>query len=143
MVSHPVHIPARHFAIVPTKCPNMFAGRVEACPCQEFQNKFPNLYLELMQYNNPNGKWSESIPYMIINLEHERDVYLGKDTIIAYAREEDKSCDYLEINEIIQLTDVKKDLPTKSRSILEFRFGVFSSSSHRASTCRAEGSRNF
>ena len=41
MVSRPVLIPARHFAIVPTKCPNMFTGRVEACPCQEFQNKFP------------------------------------------------------------------------------------------------------
>ena len=119
MVSRPVHIPARHFAIVPTKCPNMFTGRVEAHPCHEFQNKFPNLYLEPMQYNNPDGKWSESIPYIIINLEHERDVYLGKDTIVAYAREEDKSCDYLEINEITQLSDLKKDLPTKGRSIQE------------------------
>ena len=119
MVSRPVRIPARHFAIVPTKCPNMFTGRVEARPCQEFQNKFPNLYLELMQYNNPDGKWSESIPYMIINLEHERDVYLGKDTVVAYAREEDKSCDYLEINEIAQSPDPKKDLPTRVRSIQE------------------------
>ena len=92
MVSHPVCIPARHFAIVPTKCPNMFTGRVEARPCQEFQNKFPNLYLEPMQYNNPDGKWSENIPYMVINLEYGKDVYLGKDTIVAYAREEDKSC---------------------------------------------------
>ena len=108
MVSHPVCIPARHFAIVPTKCPNMFTGRVEACPCHEFQNKFPNLYLEPMQYNNPNGKWSENIPYMIINLEHDRDIYLGKDTIMAYAREEDKSCDYLEINEIVELADLQK-----------------------------------
>ena len=69
MVSHPVRIPARHFAIVPTKCPNIFTGRVEARPCHEFQNKFPNLYVEPMQYNNPNGKWSENIPYLIINLE--------------------------------------------------------------------------
>ena len=119
MVSRPVCIPVRHFAIVPTKCPNMFTGRVEACPCQEFQNKFPNLYLEPMQYNNPDGKWSESIPYMIINLEHDRDIYLGKDTVVAYAREEDKSCDYLEINEIVQLADLKKDLSTKGRSIVE------------------------
>ena len=119
MVSQPVRIPARHFAIVPTKCPNMFTGRVEARPCQEFQNKFPNLYLEPMQYNNPDGKWSESIPYMIINLEHERDVYLGKDTVVAYAREEDKSCDYLEINEIAQLPDLKKDRHTTGRTIQE------------------------
>ena len=97
----------------------MFTGRVEACPCQEFRNKFPNLYLEPMQYNNPDGKWSESIPYMIINLEHDRDIYLGKDTVVAYAKEEDKSCDYLEINEIVQLAELKKDLSTTGRSIVE------------------------
>ena len=50
---------------------------------------------------------------------HSRDIYLRKDTIMAYAREEDKSCDYMEINEIIQLADLKKDLSTKSRSIVK------------------------
>ena len=50
MVSHLVKIPVRNFAMVPTKCPNMFSGRVEACPCQEFKSKFPNLYIEPMQY---------------------------------------------------------------------------------------------
>ena len=119
MISRPVRIPARHFAITPTKCPNMFTGRVEARPCQEFQNKFPNLYVEPMQYNNPDSKWSEEIPFMIINLEHDKDVYLGKDTVVAYAREEERSCDYLEINEITQLTDVKKDISNKCRSIVE------------------------
>ena len=117
MISRPVRIPARHFVITPTKCPNMFTGMVEARPCQEFQNKFPNLYVEPMQYNNPDGKWSENILFMIINLEHDRDIYLGKDTVVAYAGEEDKSCDYLEINEIAQLPDLKKDPPTKGRSI--------------------------
>ena len=53
LVSCAVRIPAQHFAMVPTKCPNMFLGRVEACPCFEFKDKFPNLYLEPMQYNNP------------------------------------------------------------------------------------------
>ena len=119
MVSHAVWIPAQHFAMVPTKCPNMFSGRVEARPCHEFQNKFPNLYLEPMQYNNPDGKWSEEIPYMIINLEHDKDIYLGKDTVMAYAREEDKSCDYLEINEIVELADLKKEFSTKGKSIVE------------------------
>ena len=80
VVSHPVRIPARHFAMVPTKCPNMFSGRVEACPCPEFRNKFPNLYLEPMQFNNPDGKWQKDMPYMIINLKYDRDIYLGKDT---------------------------------------------------------------
>ena len=66
MVAHPVRIPARNFAMVPTKCPNMFSGTVEAHPCPKFKNKFPNLYLEPMQYNNPKGKWQDVIPYMII-----------------------------------------------------------------------------
>ena len=90
MVSHPVRIPVKNFAMVPTKCPNMFSGRVEACPCPEFKNKFPNHYMEPMQYNNPDGNWQEEIPYMIINLKYERDIYLGKDTIIVYAWEEEK-----------------------------------------------------
>ena len=68
----------------------MFSGRVEACPCPEFQNKFPNLYLEPMQFNNPDSKWQKGI-----NLEYDRDIYLGKDTVVAYAWEEDKTCEYL------------------------------------------------
>ena len=48
MVSHPVRIPARHFSMVPTKCPNIFSGRVEVHPCPEFRSKFPNLYMEPM-----------------------------------------------------------------------------------------------
>ena len=105
--------------MVLTKCPNMFSGRVEACPCPEFKNKFPNLYLEPMQYNNPKGKWLEDIPYMIINLEHDRDIYLGKNTVVAYTWEEDKTCEYLEVNEIIESTDFKKWTSTKGKSIVE------------------------
>ena len=108
MVSHTVRIPARHFAMVPTKCPNMFSGKVEAHPCPEFKSKFPNLYLEPMQYKNPDGKWQEEIPYMIINLEYDKDIYLGKDTTVAYAWEEDKTCKYLEVNEIIELDRIQK-----------------------------------
>ena len=47
--------------------------------------------MEPMQYNNPDGKWQDVIPYMIINLEYDRDIYLGKDTVVAYALEQDKS----------------------------------------------------
>ena len=38
---------------------------------------------------------------------------------MAYAREEDKSCDYLEINEIVELADLKKEFSTKGKSIVE------------------------
>ena len=95
MVSRPVRIPARHFAIVPTKCPNMFTGRLKLALARNFKTKS-----QICTWN----QCSTIIPtvsgqkYSLhdINLEHERDVYLGKDTILAYAREEDKSCDYLE-----------------------------------------------
>ena len=119
MVSHAVRIPARHFAMVPTKCPNMFSGRVEECPCPEFKAKFPNLYLEPMQYNNPDGKWQEEIPYMIINLEYDKDIYLGKDTIVSYTWEEDKTCEYLEVNKIIESAEFKNWTSTKGNSITE------------------------
>ena len=42
MVSFPVRILQQ--GTLPwylTKCPNMFSGRVEACPCPGFKNKFP------------------------------------------------------------------------------------------------------
>ena len=119
MVSHPVIIPARHFAMVPTKCPNMFSGRVEAHPYPEFRNKFPNLYLEPMHYNNPEGKWQEEILYMIINLEYDKGIYLGKDTIVAYAQEEDKACKYLEVNEVIESTEFRNWTSGKGKSIIE------------------------
>ena len=57
---------------------------------------------------------------MVINLEHDRDIYLGKDTIVAYAQEEDRTCNYLEINEIIETTDYKKGTSTKGRSMVEY-----------------------
>ena len=71
-----------------------------------------------MQYNNPNGKWQEDIPYMIINVEYDKDIYLGKDTIMAYAREEDKTCKYLEVNEIIESANSKIGPLKKVRALL-------------------------
>ena len=119
VVSHTMQIPARHLTMVPTKCPNMFSGRIEAHRCPEFKAKFPNLYLETMQYKNPGGKWQEEIPYMIINLEYDKDNYLGKDTIMACAGEEDKTCKYLEVNVISELTEFKNWTFTKGKSIVE------------------------
>ena len=72
-----------------------------------------------MLSKNPKGKWQEEIPYMIINLEYNKDIYLGKDTIMVYAREEDKSCKYLEVNEISESTEFKNWTSTKCKSIVE------------------------
>ena len=92
---------------------------LEACPCPEFKNKFPNLYLEPKQINNTDGKWQKDVPYMIINLEYDRDIYLGKDTIVAYAQEEEKTCKYLEANEVIESTEFRNWTPRKGKSIID------------------------
>ena len=95
----------------------MFSGRVEVHPCPEFRNKFPNLYLEPMQYDNADGKWQDVIPYMVINLDYDRDIYIRKDTVIAYAHEEDGTCEYLEINGVIESTKFQNWTPRQRTNI--------------------------
>ena len=36
---------------------------------------------------------------MIINPDYDRDVYISKDTVVAYAKEEDATC---EVNKVIE-----------------------------------------
>ena len=112
-------IPMRNFAKVSTKCPNMFSGRVEACPCPIFKNKFPNLYLEPMQYDNPDDKWQDVIPYMIINLDYNLDIYISRDTTVAYAHEKDKSCEYLEVNKVIESIEFQNWTPRQRKNIID------------------------
>ena len=49
-----------------------------------------------MQMDNTEGKSHDTIPYMIINLDY------NDPTLIAYIHEEDISCEYLEVNEIVE-----------------------------------------
>ena len=58
-----------------------------------------------MQYDNTEGKWQDVIPYMIINLDYDRYVYISKDTVVAYAKEKDAICEYLEVNGVIESTE--------------------------------------
>ena len=97
----------------------MFSGAVEAHLCPRFKNKYPNLYMEPMQYNNPDSKWQDIISYMIINLEYDRDIYLPKGTIVAYAWEQDKNCEYLEVNEVIESTEFHNWTPRPRKSIID------------------------
>ena len=55
-----------------------------------------------MQMNNSENKSYDTIPYMLINLGDVDTIYLGRDTLIAYIKGEDASCEYLEVNEIIE-----------------------------------------
>ena len=44
------------------------------------------------------------IPYMIVNLDYHDVVCISKDTLIAYIHDKDISCEYLEVNEIVEST---------------------------------------
>ena len=127
----------RNFALVPTKCPNMFSGRVAACPCPEFRNKFPNLYLEPMQYDNSNEMWQDVTPYIIINLNYDRDIYISKDTVVTYAYKEDSSCKYLEVNEVIESTEFWNWTPRQRQNIVNSDL-VFSPAQVTKQSCRFE-----
>ena len=99
-----IRIPARNCAVVPAYCAQMFSGKVMAVLCNELKQEFPNIFLELMQMDNTEGKSHDTIPYMIVNLDYHDVVYIKKDTLVAYIHEEDVSCEYLEVNEIVEST---------------------------------------
>ena len=103
LLKNSIKIPARSFVMAPAYCSQMFTGRVMATPCDELKNKFPNIYMEPIQFDNNEGKSHDTIPYMI-NLDYEDQVYIDKKTPLAYITNEDISCEYLEVNEIIDST---------------------------------------
>ena len=43
---------------------------------------------------------------MIINLDYNWGIYISNDTVIEYAHEEAVSCDSLEVNEVIESTEL-------------------------------------
>ena len=88
--------------MAPGYCNQMFNGKATVVPCAELKQRFPNLYMEPMQMNNSENKSYDTIPYMLINLGDVDTIYIGRDTLIAYIKGEDASCEYLEVNEIIE-----------------------------------------
>ena len=57
---------------------------------------------------------------MIINLDYDRDIYISKDTVVVYAQEEDATCEYLEVGEVIEFTEFP-NWPSRLRpNIVEF-----------------------
>ena len=84
--------------MAPGYCNQMFSGKAAAVSCTELKQRFPNLYMEPMQMNNSENKSYDTIPYMLINLGDVDTIYLGRDTLIAYIKGEDASCEYLEVN---------------------------------------------
>ena len=108
-----IKIPARSFVVAPTYCSQMFTGRVCARPSDELKHKFPNLYMEPIQFDNSEGKQQKEIPYMIINLDYNDEVYIGKNTHVAYIEEESVECNYIEVCESIETTECHNWMPKR------------------------------
>ena len=108
-----IKIPARSFVVAPTYCSQMFTGRVCARPSDELKHKFPNLYMEPIQFDNSEGKQQKEIPYMIINLDYNDEVYIGKNTHVAYIEDESVECNYIEVCESIESTECRNWVPKR------------------------------
>ena len=104
--------------VAPAYSSQMFTGTATAVPCDELKHRFPNIYMEPMQMDNSEGKSCDTIPYMIINLDYEDPVYIGKDTPLVYIKDEDVSCKYLEVNEICEPTQGVNWCPPSKRKIV-------------------------
>ena len=99
-----IRIAARNCAVVPVYSAQMFSGKVTVVPCDELKWEFPNIYLEPMQMDISEGKSHDTIPYITVNLDYHDTLYINKDTPVVYIHEEDVSCEYSEVNEIVEST---------------------------------------
>ena len=119
VLQNSIRIPARNCAVVPAYCAQMFSGKATAVPCNELKQQFPNIYMEPMQMDNMEGRSCDTIPYMIINLDYNDLVYISRDTPVAYTHEEDVSCEYLEVNEIVESTQCINWVPPSNHKIVK------------------------
>ena len=56
---------------------------------------------------------------MIVNLDYHDAMYIKKDTPVAYIHEEDVSCEYLEVNEIVESTQGINWVPPHNHKIVK------------------------
>ena len=108
-----IKIPVRSFVVAPTYCSQMFTGRVCTRPSDKLKHKFPNLYMEPIQFDNSEGKQQKEISYMIINLDYNNEVYIGKNTHVTYIEEESVECNYIEVCESIETTECHNWMPKR------------------------------
>ena len=108
-----IKIPTRSFVVTPTYCSQMFTGRVCTKLSDKLKHKFPNLYMEPMQFDNSEGKQQKEIPYMMINLDYNDEVYIGKNMHVAYIEEESVECNYIEVCESIETTECHNWMPRR------------------------------
>ena len=58
--------------------------------------------MEPMQVDNSQNKSYDTIPYMLINLGNVDTIYIGKNTLVAYIKDEEADCEYFEVNATIE-----------------------------------------
>ena len=73
--------------------------------------------MEPIQFNNSEGKQQKEIPYMIINLDYNDEVYIGKNTHVTYIEEVLVECNYIEVCKSIETTECQK-LDAKTKILL-------------------------
>ena len=105
--------------VTPVYCAQMFSGKVTAVPCDKLKQEFPNIYLEPIQMDNTEGKSHDTILYIIVNLDYHDAVYIKKDTPVEYIQDKDVSCEYLEVNEIVESTQGINWVPPCNRKIVK------------------------
>ena len=57
---------------------------------------------------------------MIINLDYGRNIYIRKDTIMSYTHDKDKSCEYLEVNEVNESAEFRNWTPRERQNIVNY-----------------------
>ena len=77
---------------------------------------------------------------MIVNLDYHDPVYIKKDTPVAHIHEEDVSCEYLEVNEVVESMQ-GINWVSKQTQNCKVKFGLFSCTDHRAPESGTEGSQ--
>ena len=69
--------------------------------------------MEPIQFDNSEGKQQKEIPYMIINLDYNDEVYIGKNTHVTYIEEESVECNYIGVCESIESTECQNWVPKR------------------------------
>ena len=69
--------------------------------------------------DNTEGKSCDTIPYIIVNLDYNDLVYISRDTPVAYIHEEDVSCEYLEVNEMVESSQCINWVPPSNHKIVK------------------------
>ena len=80
------------------------------------------------------------IPYMIINLDYDRDGPHQQGHHRGICSDENKSCEYLEVNEVIEYTEYQNWTPKQRKDIIDSDL-VFSPAQVTTPPCGAEGSK--